>query len=76
MCCCVSIATMVMQTCHNATLYADYVSCLYVVFNLLQRLTAVGIRCADRVTPLYQQKLALASLTGGGRSVSQDPVGL
>ena len=34
-----------------------------------QRLTAVGIRCADHVTPLYPQKLALASLTGGGRSV-------
>jgi len=28
------------------------------------------------VTPLYPQKLALASLTGGGRSVDQDPVGL
>jgi len=28
------------------------------------------------VTPLYQQKLALASLTGGGRSVGQSPVGL
>jgi len=28
------------------------------------------------VTPLYPQKLALASLTGGGRSVSQSPVGL
>ena len=33
-----------------------------------QRLTAVGIRCAD-VTPLYPQKLALTSPTGGGRSV-------
>jgi hypothetical protein len=33
-----------------------------------QRLTAVGIRCADHVTPLYPQKLALTS-TGGGRSV-------
>ena len=31
-------------------------------------LTAVGIRCADHVTPLYPQKLALTS-TGGGRSV-------
>ena len=41
-----------------------------------QRLTAMGIRCADHVTPLYPQKLALASLTGGGgRSVGQDPVG-
>jgi hypothetical protein len=32
----------------------------------------VGIRCADHVTPLYPQKLALTSLTsptGGGRSV-------
>jgi len=28
------------------------------------------------VTPLYPQKLALASLTGGGRSVGQEPVGL
>jgi hypothetical protein len=29
----------------------------------------VGIRCAHRVTPLYPQKLALTSPTGGGRSV-------
>ena len=28
-----------------------------------------GIRCADHVTPLYPQKLALTSPTGGGRSV-------
>jgi hypothetical protein len=34
-----------------------------------QRLTAVGIRCADRVTTLYPQKLALTSPTGGGHSV-------
>jgi len=34
-----------------------------------QRLMAVGTRCADHVTPLYPQKLALTSLTGGGRSV-------
>jgi hypothetical protein len=34
-----------------------------------QRLTAVGIRWADHVTPLYPQKLALTSPTGGGRSV-------
>ena len=34
-----------------------------------QRLTAVGIRCADHVTPLYPQNLALTSPTGGGRSV-------
>ena len=34
------------------------------------RLTAVGTRCADHVTPLYpQKKLALTSPTGGGRSV-------
>jgi hypothetical protein len=32
-------------------------------------LMAMGIRCADHVTPLYLQKLALTSLTGGGRSV-------
>ena len=32
-------------------------------------LTAVGIRCPDHVTPLYPQKLALTSPTGGGRSV-------
>ena len=31
--------------------------------------TAVGNRCADHVTPLYPQKLALTSPTGGGRSV-------
>ena len=34
-----------------------------------QRLTAVGTRCADHVTHLYPQKLALTSSTGGGRSV-------
>ena len=34
-----------------------------------QRLTAVGTRCADHVTPLYPQKLALTLPTGGGRSV-------
>jgi hypothetical protein len=32
-------------------------------------LTAVGICCADHVTPLYPQKLALTSPTGSGRSV-------
>jgi hypothetical protein len=32
-------------------------------------LTAVGIRCADHVTSLYPQKLALTSPTGGGHSV-------
>jgi hypothetical protein len=34
-----------------------------------KRLTAVGTRCVDHVTPLYPQKLALTSPTGGGRSV-------
>ena len=34
-----------------------------------QRLTAVGTRYADHATPLYPQKLALTSPTGGGRSV-------
>ena len=34
-----------------------------------QRLTDVGTRCANHVTPLYPQKLALTSPTGGGRSV-------
>jgi len=34
-----------------------------------QRLTALGTRYADHVTPLYPQKLALTSPTGGGRSV-------
>ena len=29
----------------------------------------MGTRCADHATPLYPQKLALPSLTGGGRSV-------
>ena len=29
----------------------------------------MGTCCADHVTPLYPQKLALTSLTGGGRSV-------
>ena len=30
----------------------------------------MGSRCADHVTPLNPQKLALTSPTGGGRSVS------
>ena len=34
-----------------------------------QRLSVVGTRCADHVTPHYPQKLALTSPTGGGRSV-------
>jgi hypothetical protein len=34
-----------------------------------QRLTAVGNRCADHVTPLHPQNLALTSPTGGDRSV-------
>ena len=34
-----------------------------------QRLTAVGTRCADHVTPLYLRKFALTSPTGGGRCV-------
>ena len=29
----------------------------------------MGTRCADHVTPLYPQKLALTSPTGSGRSV-------
>ena len=29
----------------------------------------MGTRCADHVTPLYPQKLALTSPTGGGCSV-------
>ena len=36
---------------------------------MFRALTAVGTRCADHVTPLYPQKLALTSPTGGGRSV-------
>jgi hypothetical protein len=32
-------------------------------------ITAVGNRRADHVTPLYPQKSALTSPTGGGRSV-------
>ena len=34
-----------------------------------RRLTAVGTRCADHVTPLYPQKLALTSPTSGSCSV-------
>ena len=33
----------------------------------------MGIRCADYVTPLYPQNLALTSPTGGGRSVGIVP---
>jgi hypothetical protein len=33
------------------------------------RLTTMGISCADHVTPLYLQKLALTSQKSGGRSV-------
>jgi len=46
-------------------------SCLYLGFSpyYLNMLTAVGTRCADHVTPLYPQMLALTSPTGGGRSV-------
>jgi len=36
---------------------------------LENRLTTVGTSCADHVTPLYPQKLALTSSTVGGRSV-------
>ena len=39
------------------------------VFPLQEIKTAVGNRCSDHVTPLYPQKLALTSPTGGGRSV-------
>jgi hypothetical protein len=35
---------------------------------LENRLTTVGIRCADHATPLYPQKLALTSPTSCGRS--------
>ena len=48
---------------------------IYIIYVLLapglenRRLTAVGTRCADHVTPLYPQKLALTSPTGGGRPV-------
>ena len=37
--------------------------------SIKQRLTALGTRCADHVTPLYPQELALTSPTGGGRSI-------
>jgi hypothetical protein len=33
--------------------------------------TAVGIRHADHVAPLYPQKLAITSPTSGGRSVGR-----
>jgi hypothetical protein len=35
----------------------------------LEKLTAVGIRCAEDATPTYRQNLALTSPTSGGRSV-------
>ena len=40
-----------------------------ILIYIWQRLTAVGTRCADHVTPFYPQKLVLTSPTGGGRSV-------
>jgi hypothetical protein len=50
--------------------------CLLFGFDILsflrsrkQRLTAVGIRCADHVTPSIRKKLALTSPSSGGRSV-------
>ena len=49
---------------------------MYVHVCLCMFIPAVGIRCADHVTPLYPQKLTLASLTDGGRSVGQGPVGV
>ena len=54
----------------------DSIIIIIIIIIIIQRLTAVGIRCADHVTPLYPQKLALASPTGGGHSVGQGPVGL
>jgi hypothetical protein len=42
---------------------------LFLFRSLKHRLTSVGTRCTDHATPLYQQKLALASRTSGGRSV-------
>jgi hypothetical protein len=41
----------------------------YTIRSWKLRLTAAGIRCADHVTPSIGKKLALASLTSGGRSV-------
>jgi len=61
---------------HNFKPWFNFILYLNVFRFGKQRLTAVGIRCAGHMTPLYPQKLALASLTGGGRSVGQDPVGL
>ena len=40
-----------------------------VIWDMIYMVSAVGTRCADHVTPLYPQKLALTSPTGGGRSV-------
>ena len=62
----VSEQTLPSQCLLNVTRASEKLnSCLYTV----TRLTAVGTRCADHVTPLYPQKLALTSPTGGGRSV-------
>ena len=38
-------------------------------FRSRKEINGLGTRCADHVTPLYPQKLALTSPTGGGRSV-------
>jgi hypothetical protein len=38
------------------------------------RLTAVGIRWADHATPSARKRLALTSLTSGGRSVGIVPL--
>jgi len=80
----VSAVTMAMVTEQDTLANKDRVICsMGVLFQLRsylnkkvaapglenRRLTAVGTRCADHVTTLYPQKLALTSPTGGCRSV-------
>jgi hypothetical protein len=59
----VAVFNVWLMTGNTRVLYLDQA-----IFDLLS-FTAVGTRCAVHMTPLYQQKLALTSATGGGRSV-------
>jgi hypothetical protein len=58
------------RQCHKNLISVQCVNCSGCV------VTINFVILASNVTPLYPSKLALASLTGGGRSVGLDPHGL